>query len=67
MREKILESAKTYFQSKIRKHQVNVEIILNNPMALPDHTDVLDAIEREISIIAEYHDKLEVLNNYFRE
>jgi hypothetical protein len=36
-------------------------------MSLPDHTDVMDAIEKEVEIIAGYMDKLEVLSRYFKE
>jgi hypothetical protein len=46
---------------------MNVDIMLNNPMAIHDHTDLMDAIEKEVALIAEYHDKLEVIENYFKE
>jgi hypothetical protein len=44
---------------------MNVEIMLKNPMAIHDHTDWMDAVEKEMAIIAEYEDKLEVLNKHF--
>jgi hypothetical protein len=34
-------------------------------MAIHDHTDWMAAMEAEIAIIAEYEDKLEVLNKHF--
>jgi hypothetical protein len=61
MRNEILLASAKHFDSHIHKHRVNVEVMLNNPTALPDHTDVMDAIERELAIIAEYQDKLEAL------
>lgn len=44
---------------------MNVEIMLNNPMAIHDHTDWIGAVEKEIAQIAEYEDKLAVLQKYF--
>ena len=44
---------------------MNVEIMLNNPMAIHDHTDWMTAMETEIGQIAEYEDKLEILDKYF--
>jgi hypothetical protein len=44
---------------------MNVEIMLKNPMAIHDHTDWMTAVEKEMAIIAEYEDKLEVLNKHF--
>jgi TusA-related sulfurtransferase len=44
---------------------MNVEVMLNNPIAIHDHTDWMTAMEAEIAQIAEYEDKLEVLNKHF--
>ena len=67
MKKQLIDTAKLHFQGHIEKHLMNVQIMLNNPMAIHNHTDWMGAIEKEIGIIAEYHDKLEVLNNYFNE
>ena len=58
---------KQHFAAHILKHKMNVDIMLSNPMAIHDHTDLMDAIEKEIALIAEYHDKLEVMDTYFKE
>lgn len=65
MKQQLLDAAKAYFTSNIEKHRMNVEIMLNNPIAIHDHTDWMTAMEAEIAQIAEYEDKLEVLNKYF--
>lgn len=61
MRDEILRASAIHFQSHIQKHRVNIEVMLKNPTALPDHTDIMDAIEKELAYIAEYQDKLEAL------
>ena len=58
---------KQHFEAHILKHKMNVDIMLNNPMAIHDHTDLMDAIEKEIDQISEYMDKLEVMEIYFKE
>ena len=65
MKDRILEASRAHFESHILKHRVNIETILNNPIAIPEHTDIMDAVEKELAIIAEYDDKLEMLNKYF--
>ena len=65
MREQLLDTLRVYFSSHIVKHKMNVEIMLKNPMAIHYHTDWMDAVEKEMAIIAEYEDKLEVLNKHF--
>ena len=65
MREELLSASRLHFRSHIEKHRVNIETMLRNPIAIPEHTDIMDAIEKELSIMAEYDDKLEMLDKYF--
>lgn len=67
MRQEISNVLKQHFGAQILKHKMNVDIMLNNPMAIHDHTDLMDAIEKEVALIAEYVDKLEVMEKYFKE
>jgi CBS domain-containing protein len=67
MRQQIIGVLKQHFEAHILKHKMNVDIMLSNPMAIPEHTDLMDAIEREVAHIAEYQDKLEVMETYFKE
>jgi hypothetical protein len=65
MRNQIIEASRLHFVAQIEKHRMNVDIMLANPMAIHDHTDLMGAIEKEIEQISEYEDKLEVLLKYF--
>jgi TusA-related sulfurtransferase len=65
MKKELLSVLETNFSANILKHKMNVEIMLNNPMAIHDHTDWMAAIEKEIAHIAEYEDKLEVVLKHF--
>jgi hypothetical protein len=67
MRKEILNASRLHFESHIEKHRINIETMLHNPIAIPEHTDIMDAIEKELCIIAEYDDKLEMLKKYFAE
>ncbi len=67
MRKELIDALRVHFSAHVLKHKMNVEVMLKNPTALPDHTDLMDAIEKEIEIIAEYMDKLEVLDKHFND
>lgn len=67
MRQQIIQTLIQHFESHIVKHKMNVEVMLSNPMAIHDHTDLMGAIEKEVAQIAEYMDKLEVMQKYFKE
>lgn len=65
LRKEIIESLKSHAIGHINKHKMNVEVYLANPVGIGEHSDVLEAIEKELNIIAEYHDQLEILEKYF--
>jgi len=66
-RAEMLKALKSHAQGHIDKHIMNVNVYLNNAVGIGDHPDVLEAMEKEIAIIATYMDELEVLNRYFPE
>ena len=65
MRKDIIEASKLHFKAHIEKHRVNVNNLLRNSVGVAEHPDIMDTIEKELEIIAEYDDKLEVLRKYF--
>ena len=65
LREDILKNQITYYNGLIAKHQQNVEIYLNQPVGIGEHSDVMAAIEGEVTAIAQAHEKIEVIYHYF--
>jgi hypothetical protein len=45
---------------------MNVEVYLTNPVGIGEHPDVLEAIEAELKVIAEYEDQLQLIEKYFK-
>tara|TARA_Y100000114_G_C11603368_1_gene251555 strand:- start:46 stop:273 length:228 start_codon:yes stop_codon:yes gene_type:complete len=67
MRTDLINASKLHFKAHIEKHRVNIENLLENPRGVAEHPDIMDTIEKELEIIAEYDDKLNVLIKYFDE
>ena len=65
-RENTIEAIEEHAKGHIKKHSMNVEIYLKNAAGIGEHPDVMESIEKELKIIAEYDDQLEVLNKYFK-
>lgn len=65
MRAQMIDALKAHAKGHIEKHRANVEIYLNNPVGIGEHSDLIEAVEKELNMIAEYHDQLEVLEKYF--
>jgi len=65
MREDLINASRLHFEAHIEKHRINVENLLDNGVGVAEHGDIMDTIEKELGIIAEYDDKLNILNKYF--
>jgi hypothetical protein len=65
MRDQILAASKLHFQAHMEKHRVNVEILLEKGVGVAEHPDIMETIESELAQMAEYADKLEMLQEYF--
>ena len=66
MRDQLLKALLAHAQGDIQKHVANVEVYLQNPAGIGEHSDVVGAIEEELNMIAKYHDQIEVINKYFK-
>ena len=66
-RKNMIEAIKDHAKGHIAKHSMNVEIYLKNSTGIGEHPDVLEAIEKELKIIAEYDDQLGVIRKYFEQ
>jgi len=66
-RKNMLEAIKDHAKGHIKKHTMNVEIYLKNAAGVGEHPDVLEAVEKELKLIAEYDDQLEVIKKYFEQ
>ena len=65
LRDQMIEASKQHARAHIEKHRMNVEVYLQNPVGVGEHSDIMDAIEKELNEMAQYEDQLEILNNYF--
>ncbi len=67
MREQIVNALIAHAQGDIQKHKMNVEVYLKNPVGIGEHSNVMEAIEEELNMIAKYEDQVEVLKKYFKK
>ena len=65
MRDQIIEAVKKHAEGHIAKHKANVEVYLEHPAGIGEHSDITEAIQVELDKIARYHDQIEVINHYF--
>ena len=57
----ILKSYKTHLQGELSKLSLDLEIYLDNPTSIPEHTNFTEYLDKTISQIAEVNDKIKVV------
>tara|TARA_B100000427_G_scaffold229225_1_gene192508 strand:+ start:838 stop:1080 length:243 start_codon:yes stop_codon:yes gene_type:complete len=67
MREQLLKALLAHAQGDIQKHVANVEVYLQNPVGIGEHSNVVEAMEEELNMIAKYQDQIDVINKYFKK
>ena len=65
MRTDLIKASELHFKAHIEKHRINIENLLEKGVGVAEHPDIMVTIEKELEIMAEYDDKLSVLNKYF--
>tara|TARA_R100001594_G_scaffold149449_1_gene207313 strand:+ start:117 stop:395 length:279 start_codon:yes stop_codon:yes gene_type:complete len=60
-RNDLIKTLKGEILSSLEKHRMNVEVMLRNPTALPNHTSFMDAVKEELKYIGEFGDLLSAL------
>ena len=67
MREQLIKALLAHAQGDIAKHKANVEVYLTNPAGIGEHSNIVEAIEEELNMIAKYQDQIDVINKYFKK
>ena len=67
MREQIINALIAHAHGDIAKHKANVEVYLTNPVGIGEHSNIVEAIEGELDMIAKYQDQIDIINKYFKK
>ena len=66
MRDQLLKAVLAHANGEIEKQKVNVNVYLENPAGIGEHSDITEAIQVELNKIAVYHDQIQVVKEYFK-
>jgi len=64
MRDDLIRAAIAHAHGEMTYHKANVNIYLNNPVGIGEHSDVMGAITSELHEVARWQDVLDILEGY---
>lgn len=62
---KMIEALRKKYEADIAHAKANIEVYLNNPVGIGEHSDLVSAVDEQIDNMAHAEDKLEVLNKHY--
>ena len=63
----IYDALKSQFEAQRQKALATLTIYLTNPVGIGEHSNIVEAIEEELNMIAKYEDQVEVIKKYFKK
>ena len=64
-REMMLSALIAEAEGKIAIHKANVEIYLQNPAGIGEHSEIMHELKTQLNIIGKANERLEILEKYF--
>lgn len=61
----IVKALVSHAQGHINKHLANIEVYMERPVGVGEHSDIMDSIEKELEEVAKYDDQIEMIKKYF--
>ena len=65
MKEDLLRALTAHAHGEMTYQKANVNVYLNNPVGIGEHSDVMGAITNELERIAYYEDQVQVIEKHF--
>ena len=64
MRDQLIRAVSAHATGEIEKHKANVEVYLEHPAGIGEHSDIIEAMDKEIEHIDKYDARLSMIIKY---
>jgi hypothetical protein len=63
----IVDALRKKYEYEIMSAKANIDVYLKNPVGIGEHPDIVTAVDTEVEKLADAEDKLNTLNNNFKD
>ena len=67
LKDTLIAAAKKHAEAEIDLHKANIEVYMQQVVGIGEHSDIIETIQKELDKMATAHDRLEMLNKYFKK
>ncbi len=61
----LLDALAEHYRGQIAKHRANLTVLLEKHVGLAEHPDIIETLDDQVGLLAEYDEKLEMLTKHF--
>ena len=65
MKNKMLDAVSAHAKGMVAKHKMNVDVYLNNPTGIGEHSCVVESATHELEQLGKWNDIIETLNEFY--
>ena len=65
MKNKMLDAVRCHAEGLVAKHKMNVDVYLNNPTGIGEHSCVVESATHELEQLGKWNDIIETLNEFY--
>ena len=64
MRDQLLKAARMHAEGEYERAKTNVMVYLNQSVGIGEHSDIVEAIQKELDTMATANDRLEMIEHF---
>jgi len=61
----MLDAVRCHAEGQVAKHKMNVDVYLNNPTGIGEHSCVVESATHELEQLGKWNDIIETLNEFY--
>ena len=63
----LLKAARMHSEGELERAKTNILVYMRNAAGIGEHSDIVEAIQKELTTMGHAHERLEMLDKYFKE
>ena len=65
MKEQLIKACKMHAEGELERAKTNVMVYMNQSVGIGEHSDIVEAIQKELDTMAVAEDRIEMIKKYF--
>ncbi len=65
MSAQLMKAARMHAEGELERAKTNIMVYMQNAAGIGEHSDIVEAIQKELSTMGSAHERLEMIEKYF--